>query len=84
MVGCDSYTWHRKLGHINLNALKNMRDGAVIGINFKDDGTNLKNCEICCSGMQCQDGRLETMGRERRKFWRSFTQIWPVPWKTSQ
>lgn len=50
MVGCDSYTWHRKLGHINLNALKNMRDGAVIGINFKDDGTNLKNCEICCSG----------------------------------
>lgn len=50
MVVCGAYTWHRRLGHINFDALKKMRDGAVIGIDFKDDGSKLKNCEVCCSG----------------------------------
>lgn len=50
MAVCDAYTWHRRLGHINFNALKSMRDGAVVGIDFKDDGSKLKNCEVCCKG----------------------------------
>lgn len=38
--------WHRRLGHINYQSLKNMRDGAVSGIAFEDD-EEIMNCKIC-------------------------------------
>lgn len=53
MMAYDSYTWHRRLGHLNFNSLKRMRDGAVMGVNFKDNGTKIQNCEICCQGKMC-------------------------------
>lgn len=45
-----AYTWHRRLGHINHASLRKMRDGAVTGINFSDDDSDIKNCEVCCTG----------------------------------
>lgn len=47
----NSMTWHRKLGHMNINSLRRMREGAVDGVDFKDNGWNeIQNCEICSEG----------------------------------
>lgn len=50
MMATSSYVWHRRLGHLNLKSLKSMRDGAVGGITFKDDGSEISNCEVCSAG----------------------------------
>lgn len=42
--------WHRRLGHLNVQSMKKMRDGAVTGINFIDDDNAIKNCETCAAG----------------------------------
>lgn len=42
--------WHRRLGHINYQSLKKMRDGAVLGIEFDDDDSEIKKCETCPLG----------------------------------
>lgn len=43
-------TWHRRLGHVNYVTMKKMRDGAVEGVDFFGDETNIKNCRICAMG----------------------------------
>lgn len=48
----SALTWHRRLGHINFQSMKKMRDGAVDGINFADDDTEIKKCETCAYGKQ--------------------------------
>lgn len=44
--------WHRRLGHINYQNLCKMRDGAVHGIEFDDDDSQMKHCEVCAMGKQ--------------------------------
>lgn len=49
----SSWTWHRRLGHINSNDLKIMRDGAVEGLLFQDKAEiSRANCTVCCEGKQ--------------------------------
>lgn len=43
----NAMLWHRRLGHINFQGLKKMRDVAVNGIEFTDDDTLVKRCEVC-------------------------------------
>lgn len=50
----DAYTWHRRLGHMNLQSMKKMRDGAVIGINYVEDNNQIKACEVCAKGKQAR------------------------------
>lgn len=50
----SAFLWHRRLGHINYQSLKKMRDGAVSGIEFKDDDTEIKNCDVCARGKQAR------------------------------
>lgn len=47
--------WHRRLGHVNLQCLKKMRDGGVIGMKFDDDGAEIKNCETCAQAKQTRN-----------------------------
>lgn len=51
----NALLWHRRLGHINLQCLKKMRDGGVIGINFIDDGADIKKCETCAQAKQTRN-----------------------------
>lgn len=44
--------WHRRLGHLNYQSMCSMRDGAVEGIQFRNDANILKSCEICALGKQ--------------------------------
>lgn len=46
--------WHRRLGHINYQSLCKMRDGAVRGIEFNDDSSEIERCETCAMGKQCR------------------------------
>lgn len=46
--------WHRRLGHLNYQSMCKMRDGAVLGIKFKNDPNVLKSCEICPMGKQAR------------------------------
>lgn len=49
----DSELWHRRMGHLNSSDLNKMKDGAVVGINFKDKAVIDKNtCVVCCQGKQ--------------------------------
>ncbi|XP_031634807.1 uncharacterized protein LOC116348083 [Contarinia nasturtii] len=45
----DAFLWHRKLGHLNINAMKKMRN-EKIGLSFQGDETRIKNREICARG----------------------------------
>lgn len=58
----DAFLWHRRLGHVNFQCLKKMRDGGVIGINFDDDGARIGKCETCAQGKQTRNpfGTSET------------------------
>lgn len=42
--------WHKRLGHLNLQSIKKMRDGAVNGIKFTDSGAEIEYCETCAVG----------------------------------
>jgi len=52
--------WHRKLGHLNYQALLKMKSGLVDffffffvdGVNFNESAEELKNCKVCCYGKQ--------------------------------
>lgn len=44
----STITWHRRLGHMNYNALLKMRNG----IKLKDHGSKLTKCETCAMGKQ--------------------------------
>lgn len=49
----SSEVWHRRLGHLNLNDQKKMRDGAVTGISYTDKSVISKGtCTVCCEGKQ--------------------------------
>ncbi|HBK83012.1 MAG TPA: hypothetical protein DDZ41_05350, partial [Flavobacterium sp.] len=49
----DAMLWHRRLGHLNFESMKKMRDGIVKGVTFHDNSTiNIKNCETCAMGKQ--------------------------------
>lgn len=50
----SAYMWHRRLGHINLQRMKLMRDGAVDGLNFNDEANEIENCEACAYGKQAR------------------------------
>ena len=46
-------TWHRRMGHLNVNDLNKMRDGAVTGVSYTDNSRIDKStCTICCEGKQ--------------------------------
>lgn len=44
--------WHRRMGHLNFTSLCKMRDGAVIGVDFKGSKGDVENCETCAMGKQ--------------------------------
>ncbi|GBP81290.1 Retrovirus-related Pol polyprotein from transposon TNT 1-94 [Eumeta japonica] len=49
----SSEVWHRRMGHLNMNDLKKMRDGAVTGISYSDKSEISKStCTVCCKGKQ--------------------------------
>lgn len=48
----SALTWHRRLGHMNFQSMKRMRDGAVDGIKFSDDDDEIRKCETCAMGKQ--------------------------------
>ncbi|XP_045447465.1 uncharacterized protein LOC123655756 [Melitaea cinxia] len=50
----NSEIWHRRMGHLNINDLNKMKNGAVTGISFKDcaSSKNKSNCKVCCEGKQ--------------------------------
>lgn len=44
--------WHRKLGHASYGRMKETRDGAVLGVKFTGDNSEILNCEICAKAKQ--------------------------------
>ena len=46
--------WHRRLGHLNYYSMCKMRDGAVKGVEFNGNESEIKNCETCAIGKQCR------------------------------
>lgn len=50
----SAFLWHRRLGHINYQSLLKMRNGAVFGINFDDNDSEIKNCGTCPRGKQAR------------------------------
>lgn len=47
----NALTWHRRLGHLNYQTMQKMKK-AVSGIEYDDDDSDIKKCEICASGKQ--------------------------------
>lgn len=50
----SAFTWHRRLGHINLQCMRKMRDGAVDGVHFDESNTEIENCEVCAMRKQAR------------------------------
>lgn len=49
----SSEVWHRRMGHINMNDLNIMKEGAVTGISYTDKSViNKSTCTVCCEGKQ--------------------------------
>lgn len=48
----NSLLWHRRCGHVSLQKLKKMRDEAVLGISFNDNGDDIHRCMVCAMGKQ--------------------------------
>lgn len=48
----SAITWHRRLGHMNVQSMRKMRDGAVSGIAFRDDDRAVTKCETCACAKQ--------------------------------
>ena len=44
--------WHRRMGHINIQSLKKLRDGCATGVNFQDDV--IADCMVCPKGKQAR------------------------------
>jgi len=49
----DAMLWHRRLGHVNYQTLVKMKNGAVDGINFKENEGEIKNCVTCAESKMC-------------------------------
>lgn len=48
-------TWHRRLGHINMNDLEKMKKGAVKGVSYQEKQEISKSsCVVCCEGKQAR------------------------------
>lgn len=47
-------TWHRRMGHVNVQTLLKMKNDTAYGIEFDDDDHEIKKCEVCARGKQCQ------------------------------
>lgn len=48
-----SELWHRRMGHLNSTDLNKMKEGAAVGIEFKDKAViNKSTCVVCCQGKQ--------------------------------
>lgn len=59
----NGLTWHRRLGHINYNALMKMKQH-VPGIDFEDSNeSRIKNCEVCA---RAKSSRLPFQRSETR------------------
>lgn len=41
--------WHRRLGHLSVKGMKQLRDGACGGVSFQDE-ENLESCKACLQG----------------------------------
>lgn len=48
----SALTWHRRLGHANYQVMKRMHAGAVVGVTFDDDDSEITQCEVCAKGKQ--------------------------------
>lgn len=44
--------WHRRLGHLNLETIRRMSKGAVVGVNLKYRSVNASVCAVCAKGKQ--------------------------------
>lgn len=44
--------WHRRLGHLNYESMRKMRDGAVTGVVFENGSIGLTNCVVCGKTVQ--------------------------------
>lgn len=49
----NALTWHRRLGHMNLNTMNKMR-AKITGINYTCGERLVKNCEICARAKNCR------------------------------
>lgn len=50
----SAFTWHRRLGHMNLDTMKRMKS-CGLGVNFANAGERMiKECEICALGKKCR------------------------------
>lgn len=56
-------TWHRRFGHIGYQNLLTMRNGAVVGMKFKENASAIAKCETCAMGKQ---SRLPFPASERK------------------
>lgn len=50
--GTSALTWHRRLGYANYQLMKKIRSGAVDGVHFKDDESEISQCESCAKAKQ--------------------------------
>lgn len=50
--GANAMTWHRRLGHMNAQSMRKMKNGAVDGVTFRDDDRAIMKCETCSIGKQ--------------------------------
>lgn len=48
----NAMLWHRRLGHLNVQSMKKMKNGAVERIKYDDDVFGIENCEVCAMGKQ--------------------------------
>ena len=46
----DSDLWHKRLGHLNVDSMKKLREGLVTGISFSN--SHLESCISCAKGKQ--------------------------------
>ena len=51
MLAKESLTlWHKRLGHINVQRLKAIRDGMATGLKFSDEELSQFHCDACQLG----------------------------------
>lgn len=48
----SALTWHKRLGHLNYPYMKLLRDSKSVGVDFKDDDSEIRACETCARGKQ--------------------------------
>lgn len=53
-VECDSFLWHRHLGHLNRVSLNLLRDNLALGVNYKGDATDSPPCVACIKAKQAR------------------------------